>query len=79
MTFNMMLQMVLYAPLIILFVNVMSHDGGNKVAFSTVARSVGVFLGIPFKQLLRPGLFLGLLTPTGTTGTCLIGPLHGHP
>jgi len=39
--------MVLYAPLAILFVNVISHGGGSKVAYSTVARSVGVFLGMP--------------------------------
>src|ERR1700744_1342358 len=45
--FNSILQMVLYAPLAILFVNVISHGRGSQVAYSTVARSVGVFLGIP--------------------------------
>jgi len=45
---NSILQMVLYAPLSILFVSVISRgDSTTDVAYSTVARSVGVFLGIP--------------------------------
>ncbi|KIW36399.1 arsenical-resistance protein [Exophiala oligosperma] len=44
---NSILQMVLYAPLAILFVNVISRGGASEVSCSTVARSVGVFLGIP--------------------------------
>merc|ERR1711964_15251 len=44
---NSILQMVLYAPLAILFVNVISHGGASQVSYSIVARSVGVFLGIP--------------------------------
>ncbi|KAK4934235.1 arsenicals resistance [Elasticomyces elasticus] len=40
-------MMVLYAPLAILFVNVISRGGASEVSYSTVARSVGVFLGIP--------------------------------
>ncbi|KAK5399996.1 arsenicals resistance [Exophiala xenobiotica] len=44
---NFILQMVLYAPLAILFVNVISGGGASEVSYSTVARSVGVFLGIP--------------------------------
>jgi ACR3 family arsenite transporter len=44
---NSMLQMVLYAPLAILFVNVISHGGNQAVSYTVVARSVGVFLGIP--------------------------------
>jgi arsenite transporter len=40
--------MVLYAPLAIFFVKVISHSGsGISVSYSTVATSVGVFLGIP--------------------------------
>lgn len=39
--------MILYAPLAILFVNVISGGGASQVSYSTVARSVGVFLGIP--------------------------------
>lgn len=44
---NSILQIVLYAPLAILFVKVISRGGGNMVSYSTVATSVGVFLGIP--------------------------------
>ncbi|KAK5290123.1 arsenicals resistance [Exophiala xenobiotica] len=44
---NSILQMVLYAPLAILFVNVISHSPSSQVSYSTVAKSVGVFLGIP--------------------------------
>lgn len=44
---NSLLQMVLYAPLAILFVNIISHGGDNSVSYAVVARSVGVFLGIP--------------------------------
>lgn len=48
-----MLQMVLYAPLAILFVSVISGsdgdggDGSPHASYATVARSVGIFLGIP--------------------------------
>lgn len=42
-----MLQMVLYAPLAILFVNVISNGESRSVSYTIVARSVGVFLGIP--------------------------------
>ena len=45
---NSVLQMVLYAPLAILFVKVISNGGSHvSVSYSTVATSVGVFLGIP--------------------------------
>lgn len=44
---NSILQMVLYAPLAILFVNVISHGAGKSASYTVVARSVGVFLGIP--------------------------------
>lgn len=39
--------MVFYAPLAILFVKKISHQSKLDVSYSTVARSVGVFLGIP--------------------------------
>lgn len=46
--FNSILQMVLYAPLAVLFVSVISGEGGaNSISYTTVATSVGVFLGIP--------------------------------
>ncbi|KAK5699407.1 arsenicals resistance [Elasticomyces elasticus] len=45
---NSILQMVLYAPLAILFINVFSHSSQTiTVSYSTVATSVAAFLGIP--------------------------------
>ncbi|KAI9893416.1 MAG: hypothetical protein M1814_006713 [Vezdaea aestivalis] len=44
---NSVLQMILYAPLAILFVRVIGHNPSSSASYSTVARSVGVFLGIP--------------------------------
>ncbi|KAI4284720.1 MAG: hypothetical protein L6R35_004828 [Caloplaca aegaea] len=45
---NSILQMVLYAPLAILFIKVISHETGTvAVSYETVATSVAVFLGIP--------------------------------
>lgn len=46
--FNSILQMVLYAPLAILFINIISHStSAVTVSYATVATSVGVYLGIP--------------------------------
>ncbi|PMD39790.1 arsenical-resistance protein ACR3 [Hyaloscypha variabilis F] len=45
---NSILQMVLYAPLALLFIKVISRESGSlDVSYSTVAKSVAVFLGIP--------------------------------
>ncbi|KAK7985716.1 hypothetical protein PG988_003338 [Apiospora saccharicola] len=46
---NSILQMVLFAPLAVLFIRVISHDtsGINDVSYSVVATSVAAFLGIP--------------------------------
>ncbi|KAK0265360.1 arsenicals resistance [Friedmanniomyces endolithicus] len=45
---NSILQMVLYAPLAILFINIISHPSHKVlVSYSTVATSVAAFLGIP--------------------------------
>ncbi|KAK7185548.1 hypothetical protein DPSP01_010772 [Paraphaeosphaeria sporulosa] len=45
---NSILQMILYAPLAILFVKVISRETGTTaVSYETVAKSVAVFLGIP--------------------------------
>ncbi|KEY70821.1 hypothetical protein S7711_08521 [Stachybotrys chartarum IBT 7711] len=45
---NSLLQMVLYAPLAILFIAVISGDSAARsVSYATVATSVAVFLGIP--------------------------------
>jgi ACR3 family arsenite transporter len=43
-----MLQMILYAPLAVLFIKVISHSkNAVSIDYSIVARSVAVFLGIP--------------------------------
>lgn len=44
---NSVLQMVLFAPLALLFLNVISDADATAVSYSVVATSVGVFLGIP--------------------------------
>ncbi|KAG9230220.1 sodium bile acid symporter family-domain-containing protein [Amylocarpus encephaloides] len=45
---NSILQMVLYAPLALLFIKVISREEGTlDIQYSTVAKSVAVFLGIP--------------------------------
>ena len=44
---NSILQMILYAPLAILFVNVIGQEHVTQVSYTVVAQSVGVFLGIP--------------------------------
>lgn len=45
---NSILQMVLFAPLAIFFIRVISGDSGvHDVSYEVVATSVGVFLGIP--------------------------------
>ena len=55
---NSLLQIILYAPLAILFVNVISGAESEHVSYSLVARSVAVFLGIPLGAavLTRLGL-----------------------
>ena len=44
---NSVLQMVLFAPLALLFIRVISHGEGTSLQYSTAATSVAVFLGIP--------------------------------
>ncbi|KAI2876750.1 hypothetical protein CBS11852_10404 [Aspergillus niger] len=45
---NSMLQMVLFAPLAILFIKVIGHSASQvTLSYSTAAQSVAVFLGIP--------------------------------
>ncbi|KAM0420894.1 hypothetical protein ACHAPT_011283 [Fusarium lateritium] len=45
---NSILQMVLFAPLAIFFLRVISHESGTvDISYSVVATSVAVFLGIP--------------------------------
>ena len=45
---NSVLQMVLFAPVAVLFIRVISRERGDvRIGYGVVARSVGVFLGIP--------------------------------
>ena len=45
---NSILQMVLFAPLAVFFIRIISHEtGALDVSYSVVATSVAVFLGIP--------------------------------
>ena len=45
---NSIFQMVLYVPLAILFINIISHaNSGVAVSYTTVATSVAIFLGMP--------------------------------
>ncbi|KAJ5340218.1 hypothetical protein N7541_009342 [Penicillium brevicompactum] len=45
---NSLLQMVLFAPLAILFIKIIGHSGSQvTLSYSTAAKSVAVFLGIP--------------------------------
>lgn len=56
---NSILQMVLYAPLAILFIQVISDaDAANTPDYSTAATSVGVFLGIPLGAAIITRLIL---------------------
>lgn len=62
---NSLLQMVLYAPLAMLFVGVVGHDGSvtaDKVSYSIVATSVAVFLGIPLAAAVVTRFVLRKLT-----------------
>ncbi|KAE9987000.1 hypothetical protein EG328_004132 [Venturia inaequalis] len=62
---NSILQMVLYAPLAVLFIKVISHSKSTvAVSYSVVATSVAVFLGIP----------LGVAIITRFTLRKLVGP-----
>jgi ACR3 family arsenite transporter len=46
--FNSILQIVLFAPLAVFYIRIVSHESGSvDVNYSTVATSVAVFLGIP--------------------------------
>jgi len=46
---NSILQMVLFAPLAVFFIRIISHESGSlDISYSVVATSVAAFLGIPF-------------------------------
>jgi arsenite transporter len=68
---NSILQMVLYAPLAILFVNVISRGKASHVSYSIVARSVGVFLGIPLGAAIVTRMALRTMNRTWYENTFL--------
>lgn len=59
---NSVLQMVLFAPLAILFINIISGNGNNddtrSPSYAVVATSVAVFLGIPLGAAILTRLAL---------------------
>jgi ACR3 family arsenite transporter len=62
---NSLLQIVLYAPLGLLFINVFRGPSSTttvEISYAVVARSVAVFLGIPLAAAIATRvLFLGVL------------------
>ena len=56
---NSVLQIILYAPLAILFIRVIGNSGTEvDVSYSTVATSVSVFLGIPLGAAIVTRFFI---------------------
>ena len=45
--FNSILQIVLFAPLALFYIRIVSHENSANVSYRLVAQSVAVFLGIP--------------------------------
>ncbi|KAI3476432.1 hypothetical protein L1887_61998 [Cichorium endivia] len=77
--FNSILQIVLYAPLAVLFVNVISNDDKFQLDYSDVAIAVAIYLGIPLAAgVLTRFLVLGLFGRkfSSKTASCpYFGPL----
>jgi ACR3 family arsenite transporter len=60
--FNSILQIVLFAPFAIFYVQIVSHGDKTTVSYEGVAQSVGVFLGIPLGAAILTRLgFIHLL------------------
>ncbi|KAK2799115.1 hypothetical protein FQN51_007083 [Onygenales sp. PD_10] len=60
---NSMLQMVLFAPLAVLFIKIISHSHDTiSLSYSVVAQSVAVFLGIPLGAAIVTRFTLRKLT-----------------
>ncbi|KAF7958762.1 hypothetical protein EAE96_002295 [Botrytis aclada] len=60
---NSLLQMVLFAPLSVLFISVISGaEGPAEFSYSTIASSVAVFLGIPLAAAILTRFLLRRLT-----------------
>ncbi|KAL1612615.1 arsenicals resistance [Paraconiothyrium brasiliense] len=56
--FNSLLQIVLFAPFAVFYVQVVSHGERTNVSYEKVAQSVGVFLGIPLGAAVLTRLVL---------------------
>ncbi|KAF3309147.1 hypothetical protein TWF173_011380 [Orbilia oligospora] len=55
---NSVLQMVLFAPLAVLFIKVISGSGELELSYSTIATNVAVFLGIPLGAAILTRLLI---------------------
>ncbi|RDL35978.1 Uncharacterized protein BP5553_06590 [Venustampulla echinocandica] len=62
---NSLLQMVLFAPLAILFITVISGGDTSGISYSVVAKSVAVFLGIPVGAAILTRITLRKLVSPG--------------
>jgi ACR3 family arsenite transporter len=56
--------MILYAPLAVLFIKVISHASEISISYSIVAKSVAVFLGIPLAAAIVTRFILRKINPT---------------
>ncbi|KAF2246464.1 arsenical-resistance protein ACR3 [Trematosphaeria pertusa] len=56
--FNSLLQIVLFAPFAVFYVQIVSHGEKTAVSYEKVAQSVGVFLGIPLGAAVLTRLVL---------------------
>jgi len=67
---NSILQMVLFSPVALLFINVFKAGGSNadsnvKISYSLVSKSVAAFLGIPFgAAMVTRGFFIVIRAQT---------------
>lgn len=60
---NSVLQIIIYAPLAIFFINIISHSrSGITPSYSTIATSVAAFLGIPLGAAILTRLALRSMT-----------------
>ncbi|OBT76283.1 hypothetical protein VF21_03293 [Pseudogymnoascus sp. 05NY08] len=55
---NSLLQMVLFAPLAILYITIISRGTASPISYATAAQSVAVFLGIPLGAAILTRLVL---------------------
>ncbi|OBT90005.1 arsenical-resistance protein [Pseudogymnoascus sp. 03VT05] len=79
---NSLLQMVLFAPLAILYITIISRGTSSHISYATAAQSVAVFFGIPLgfailtRLVLRrvcgakwyEGVFIRLISPLSLLG-----------